>query len=344
MRRPIRLALRALFLALAALLAAPVLYAVTAFGLALWPVAGPIPASPPTQAAGGAPIPVHIVSNGFHADIVMPIRSPAVDWVAELTPWPFPDIDPAMASHIGFGWGDGDFYMATAEIDDLRLLPALRALFASRGSVMHVTLWGGAPVPGNGVRRFDLTPGQLAAVVRGIAAGFARDAGGRPIHIGFGYAPADTFFEGVGRYSLVLTCNEWAARVLRAAGLPMPLWTPFAFGLTDVLGVAGGPARRGRAASPPLRRAHGRRATARLIPPDASARRPGAPRSGRFASGCARPCGERQGGGEDCRRSVAQLVERRSPKPKVGGSRPSTPATPAPAMATGQSPPRIAAP
>ena len=40
---------------------------------------------------------------------------------------------------------------------------------------------------------------------------------------------------------------------------------------------------------------------------------------------CPRAVGFKRGLGADWR-SVAQLVERRSPKPEVGGSRPSTPA------------------
>ena len=43
-----------------------------------------------------------------------------------------------------------------------------------------------------------------------------------------GYAAHDVFYEARGRYSAVTTCNEWTGAALRAAGVRVGRWTPFA--------------------------------------------------------------------------------------------------------------------
>lgn len=226
MRRILRSSARAGLAILLIVVATLGLYGGVAFALIVWQTTQTPPDGP------AAPVtPVYVVSNDFHADIVIPVRSPAVDWLEVLDPWPFPFVDPVVVRYVSFGWGDRDFYTETPEVGDLRIGSALRALFASRGSVVHVTLWGGPPEPGPGVRSLELAPPALEAVVDGILASFARDERDEAIHIGMGYTLGDTFYEGVGRYSPFFTCNEWAAAILRPAGVTLPLWSPFAFGL-----------------------------------------------------------------------------------------------------------------
>jgi hypothetical protein len=53
------------------------------------------------------------------------------------------------------------------------------------------------------------------------------DAVGEPIEAtapGFGLT--DAFFAATGRFNLFYTCNAWIGRQLRAAGVPMGIWTP----------------------------------------------------------------------------------------------------------------------
>jgi uncharacterized protein (TIGR02117 family) len=48
-------------------------------------------------------------------------------------------------------------------------------------------------------------------------------------HAGYG---DDLFLEAHGRYSPILTCNEWASRVLAKAGVRTAYWSPFPNGVT----------------------------------------------------------------------------------------------------------------
>jgi uncharacterized protein (TIGR02117 family) len=78
------------------------------------------------------------------------------------------------------------------------------------------------------VQRIDLNAEQYTRLVAGLRAGFARGADGRPGRIDDpGYFDTDAFYEGTGRYTAWLTCNEWIRRVLAGAGVRTAVWSPF---------------------------------------------------------------------------------------------------------------------
>lgn len=208
---------------------------VLAYGLAA--LLGALPVATPAAPSfgsdqAGRPVRIYVLSNGFHTDLVVPIYAAGLDWSLDLLPAHFRGVDPARAAYVGFGWGDRDFYLTSPTLADLSAAIALRSLFASRGSLIHVTLWGGPPVPGASARTVDLTPAQYAALTDAIGQGFRRDAAGlvQPV-AGAGYTPYDAFYEGVGRYSLIDTCNDWTATRLRHIGVPVGWWSPFPFGV-----------------------------------------------------------------------------------------------------------------
>jgi uncharacterized protein (TIGR02117 family) len=176
------------------------------------------------------PISIFVVSNGYHASLVLPLRAGGTDWGSQFPRDDFAD-PPADATHVMFGWGDRDFYMNTRRLADLEFGLMVRAALGLGGTVMHVVLVG-APRPGADVRAISVTPAGYARLVRYIEGGFARDGEGRlRLHPGRGYGPHDAFYQGTGRYSLFNTCNEWVGRGLRAAAIPVGVWTPFASSL-----------------------------------------------------------------------------------------------------------------
>lgn len=192
---------------------------------------GALPLTVP-EPPDGETVTIYVHSNGAHIDLVLPLRALGLDWSAEFQAADFPFSDPALASHAGFGWGDRDFYLNTPTWAELTLGRAARALFASKGALMHVTLWGRAPQRGPNTRAVTLGEAQYRRLVRDIRASFTRDGAGRPQLIpGFRYGADDAFYEAAGRYSLIETCNEWAAARLRKAGVPVGEWSPFPFGI-----------------------------------------------------------------------------------------------------------------
>ncbi|MDQ2105622.1 TIGR02117 family protein [Azospirillum isscasi] len=169
---------------------------------------------------------IFVCTNGVHTDLVLPAANGLVDWTTDLRHGDFPGTGP-WASHVSFGWGDRAFYLETRQWSDLRLSTALSALFGGGPSVMHVYAMprpAGSPDCG-ALRLGNEAYRALAAFVRG---SFRRDGAGRVIPLpGSGYGATDLFYEAVGHYSPVETCNEWTGKALRAAGVTVGAWTPF---------------------------------------------------------------------------------------------------------------------
>jgi uncharacterized protein (TIGR02117 family) len=214
--------MRSIGRALSALAALIGLYGVAAVALGLLPANR-------DYAAPRDGIELSIVSNGFHADLIMPMRAAGIDWSS----WCPPDkFGGAPAAHIGFGWGDTDFFLQTRRWQDVKLLTALKAVSFSTTTALHV-MYVDDVRAFTTRRRLVVTPDAYRALADYIQASFRHDTSGRTIaRPDPGYGARDAFFEATGTYSPLKTCNEWLAEGLRQAGLPTGWWAPFAFGIT----------------------------------------------------------------------------------------------------------------
>ena len=175
-------------------------------------------------------IEVFVASNGVHTDFVLPVRSAGMDWFAQFPfahfarSWP-------QATHVEIGWGDRGFFLEARTWADVRATTVLRALFFLSSAAMHV-MWQPPPEPGPACRRVMLTEAQYARLCQFILQSFRTDAQGalQPI-LGRGYSDWDTFYEGVGTYSLVHTCNGWTNAALKHIGVRTAVWSPFVQGI-----------------------------------------------------------------------------------------------------------------
>ena len=174
-------------------------------------------------------VPVYVVSNGVHADLVLPVRCDRFDWTPVAPPADAADPRAADAPWIAFGWGDRGFYLNVPEWSDLTAGAALRAISGLDGSTLHATRLYRAPAEGPDCRRLDLDALQYDALVAYILESGVRDVDGRLVRIegAAGHGPTDAFYESRGRYSPLFTCNTWANAALKRAGAPCCLWTPF---------------------------------------------------------------------------------------------------------------------
>ncbi|MFN4309339.1 MAG: DUF2459 domain-containing protein [Ferrovibrio sp.] len=223
-----------------AVLALPFAYGTAALVLGMTPAPHRDPL--PEQAR----IPVYLISNGWHVWLALPLDHEAglpggktwQGWLGN---------DPAMAAsgepqaaYVAFGWGDRAFYLATRRPADLRPDLAIGALLGRGPAAMHVMHIprpdaADPDQPGaNRVRRLDIDTLQYHALAAYIRSGFELGPDDGPRRIaGAGFSGNDAFYEAVGRYSPIRTCNEWIGAGLRAAGLPAGWWTPFPFGLMN---------------------------------------------------------------------------------------------------------------
>lgn len=72
------------------------------------------------------PVVIHVVGNGWHAGLVLPVEALNAQLPALRERFP-------QARHYEIGWGDMGFYQAR----DVTVGLAAQALFASKGSLLH---------------------------------------------------------------------------------------------------------------------------------------------------------------------------------------------------------------
>jgi uncharacterized protein (TIGR02117 family) len=210
-----------------AILVPAVLTVILLFYFCAAAVLGMIPVNRDFQAAPDG-IDIYIRANQVHADILLPIQSPAFDWRTLLDAREFHPSDPA-EQYIAFGWGDRGFYLETPGWSDLRASTALIALSGQGRSVVHIDAQA-APVIAADVRRMRISAAQLQLLTQYIDASFARSDAGTVKRIeGVRYGLHDAFYEARGSYSAFVTCNEWVRRALSQAGIRTAAWAPFSW-------------------------------------------------------------------------------------------------------------------
>lgn len=206
----------------------------------------------------GPPVTIYVISNGVHADIVLPARVEGETGLAELLGLEgMADADASSVgqprltarTHLAVGWGAREFYLATPTWAKVRPGVALRAL-ALAPAALHVDVMTGPPLADADTRVLRLARQGYRGLVAFVAASLFRDAAGRPMPIptpandgegagqGPGYGPDSLFYEATGHFSPVRTCNTWAADALAAAGARTPLWTPLPHFVLHHLSVA----------------------------------------------------------------------------------------------------------
>lgn len=170
------------------------------------------------------PIPVGIVHNGNHADLLLPTVAAGIDLRTIFPPSAFPHADPNPVA-VTIGWGHKDFYLNTPTWADLDPLVGLQALTAIGDTALHVAYWPFRPDFGDQSAFIFVGEAHYRALVMEIEASLTGPKPARRIEAP-GYGDWDAFFEARGRYHAFHTCNSWVARRLQRAGLPAPFWTP----------------------------------------------------------------------------------------------------------------------
>lgn len=172
------------------------------FNLLGWRMVAPVRAAPqPT----GRCVEIVLEASGWHTNLVFP---------ASLLPedHPLRQLYPR-AQTLAVGWGDRDAYPKGGQEPWRHVI----ALIPPRPSVLHVAAdsgWGGPRVAITEEGRRGLSDFLAQAVRLG--------ADGRPIVVSPGQIQGrSAFIESRDIFHLYNLCNQWTARALRAAGLPV---------------------------------------------------------------------------------------------------------------------------
>ncbi len=160
---------------------------------------------------------IYVVSHGWHTGVVVR-RQDIPDGV-----WP-EHHDFADSEYVEVGWGDRDFYRAPEATSGL----ALKAVFWPTSSVLHIVGVDDSRErvpPGSEIVKIDLSDRGHTELSTFIQDAYARDERGRAIPLGPGPGRNSRFYLASEKYYLLKTCNNWTARALRSAGLPItPLY------------------------------------------------------------------------------------------------------------------------
>ncbi len=174
---------------------------------------------------------IYIKTNGVHTDIVMPVRTPQIDWSREIK-YANTALTDTTWQYIALGWGDKGFYLQTPEWSDLKFSVAFNAAFGLSTTAMHATFYKELP-ENDRCHKMLISKEQYARLIDYVTNSFQHDAGGHFINIktSANYSQSDAFYEANGSYSLFHTCNTWANNALKKCGQKCCLWTIFDTGI-----------------------------------------------------------------------------------------------------------------
>ncbi|WP_229251140.1 TIGR02117 family protein [Emticicia sp. BO119] len=176
-------------------------------------------------------VPVYILTNGVHTDLVVPIKNEQIDWSQEVKFVNTTGKD-SLFEYVAFGWGDKGFYLETPTWADLKASTAFKAAFALSTSAIHATFYKSMREGADCVK-INISKEQYSRLIKYIQESFTTDSQGHLMYIqtNANYGKEDAFYEAKGSYHIFHTCNTWANNGLKSCGQKASLWTPFDTGI-----------------------------------------------------------------------------------------------------------------
>ncbi|MFK7981917.1 MAG: TIGR02117 family protein [Saprospiraceae bacterium] len=174
---------------------------------------------------------IYILTNGVHTDLVMPIKTPQIDWSQQLK---FENTKGKQTDYnfIAIGWGDKGFYLDTPTWAELKFSTAFKAATGLSTAAIHATYYRQMQ-EGPACVKIGISNNQYQRLVDFIQKDFIKQENGDVTHIQTDaiYTDSDAFYDATGSYSFFHTCNSWTNRALKAAGQKASFWTPFDKGI-----------------------------------------------------------------------------------------------------------------
>ena len=172
-------------------------------------------------------VPIFVETNGVHVSLILPMAEVGEDLSDLIRPEHLANRD-LYGTHAMIGWGHKAVYRNTRTWGDVRIGDIGSAIIGSDDTTLHVYHLVN-PQP-SGIRKgFRVSEAQYRMIVAEVRATFELTSGHSTAYPAYG--PNNLFYDSVGRYSAVNTCNEWTARVLRNAGVRVGVWTPMPGGV-----------------------------------------------------------------------------------------------------------------
>jgi len=154
---------------------------------------------------------IYIASHGWHTGFVIP---------AELIQEYLPQLKERFnhTPYLEFGWGDKGFYQAKEITAGL----TLKALFWPTETVIHavaVPQTADKYFSNSEVSKVCLKKSQYQALVQFIANSFKKNQNNKIIPLKKGIYGNSQFYQSLGDFYFLNTCNKWTAKGLQSAGM-----------------------------------------------------------------------------------------------------------------------------
>ncbi len=175
-------------------------------------------------------IDIFVTSNGFHTDLVVPIRNAktATDWLAKFNDSTF-TAKYQNYQYVSFGWGDDGFFMESYNDQFPSLPTTFMALFVPTPTLMHVQFYQTGLQTSEYVAPMKITEDQYKSLILYIEQSFKTDLDQHFIPKNAkGYRANDYFFHAKGSYHLFSTCNDWTNTGIKWTGNKTASKAPFA--------------------------------------------------------------------------------------------------------------------
>jgi uncharacterized protein (TIGR02117 family) len=173
-------------------------------------------------------IPVFVETNGVHVSLVVPMAAAGEDLSDLIRPDQLANRD-LYGTHVAIGWGQGAVYRNAETWGDVRSGDIASAVVGSNNTTLHIYHLID-PQLTRTRKRFKVSEAQYRKIIAEVRATFRLDKAGHSKALP-AYGPDNLFYDSVGHYSALHTCNEWTASVLRKAGVRIGIWTPMPGGV-----------------------------------------------------------------------------------------------------------------
>ena len=168
-------------------------------------------------------IDIFVETNGIHVSIIVPTKNDSGILSNKLRAAHMKN--PAYHSEYAMiGWGHKGVYQNAQDWNNLTVSDATSAAFGTGLSLLHI-YYRRNPVPNEYRKKIRITNKQYEHILNNIASYFKYDENGKLL-VYEGYSDNNIFYAATGRYSALNTCNTWAGRILREAGIKIGYWTP----------------------------------------------------------------------------------------------------------------------
>jgi uncharacterized protein (TIGR02117 family) len=172
-------------------------------------------------------VPIFVETNGVHVSLVLPMSAAGQDLSDLIRPEHLANPD-LYGTHFMIGWGHGAVYRNAQTWSDVRSGDIVSAIIGSDDTTLHIYHLVN-PGPSSIRKSFRVTEAQYRMIVAEVRASFRVTNGQSKAYPAYG--PNNLFYDSVGRYSAVNTCNEWTGGVLRRSGVNVGVWTPMPGGV-----------------------------------------------------------------------------------------------------------------